>query len=132
MLNKLVCIFLFASIVFVSCEKEEGEGGTTTITGRVFAIDYNQEWTKEKGRYYAPGVDVFIIYGSDSIYSDKFKTGLGGWYRFQFMRPGKYTLYAFSRDKSQISITDEVVVMQTIEVKKKDKTVVVDDIEIYN
>ena len=80
--------------------KKEGEGGTATITGGFMPsiITVNGQ---NKGEYYAPGVNVYIVYGNDSLYNDKFETGLGGWYRFDYLREGTYTVYAFSRDSTQ-------------------------------
>lgn len=125
-------MLIFLVVTITACEKDEGEGGTSTITGRVYAIDYNSEWTVRKGEYYAPGVDVFIVYGNDSIYNDNFETGLGGWYRFDYLREGTYTVYAFSRDSTQQSPSGEVPVIKTVRISDKNETVVVDDITIYN
>jgi hypothetical protein len=116
----------------ISCEKDEGEGGGATIIGRVFTIDYNAEFTFKKDSFYSPDVDVFIIYGKDSIYSDDFKTGLGGWYRFQYLRPGDYKVYAFSKDKTFKSPTGLIPVIKDVKIKNNDETVVVEDLIIVD
>jgi hypothetical protein len=131
---KILSLAFFSFLLFstTACEKEEGEGGTSSITGRVYAIDYNSEWTVKKGEYYAPGIDVFIIYGNDSIYSDQFETGIGGWYRFNYLREGNYTVYAFSRDSTQQEPSGEIPVIKRVKITGKDQTVVVDDIVIFD
>ncbi len=128
----MITSLLTISFLIQSCTKEEGEGGTSTVTGRVYAINYNSEWTVNKGEYYAPGVDVFILYGKDSIYNDHFETGLGGWYRFDYLREGTYTVYAFSRDSSQTNPSGEVPVVKTVRVTGKNQVVQVEDIKIFN
>ncbi len=131
--SRILFTFVIFLTFFVSgCEKEEGEGGTSTITGRVLAIDYNSEWTEKKGEYYAAGVDVYILYGNDSIYNDNFETGLGGWYRFDFLREGTYTIYAFSRDSTQKDPSGEVPVMKTVRIREKKQVIVVEDIRIFD
>lgn len=59
-LRELILV-LFTIFLLPSCEKEEGEGGTGTIEGRVYALNYNSDFSIKLGEYYAPDVDVFII-----------------------------------------------------------------------
>ena len=136
-MNRLSRILILVSLPvvilsFQSCRKDEGEGGTSSITGRVYAIDYSSEWTSRKGEYYAPGVQVYLIYGNDSLYDDKFETGLGGWYRFDYLRVGTYTVYTFSRDSTQTDPSGNVPVMKTVRITRKNQVVHVDDITIFD
>ena len=43
--------------------------------GQVFVQNYNSDFTILMGEYYSPDVDVFIIYGEDSIYADDLALG---------------------------------------------------------
>ena len=131
--HKLSIFSIVAStIIFFSCAKDEGEGGSATIMGRVYTIDYNSEFTVKKDSFYSPDVNVFIIYGKDSIYSDNFKTGLEGWYRFKYLRPGDYKVYAFSKDKTFRSPSGLVPVIKNVKIKKNDETFIVDDLIIID
>lgn len=48
--------------------------------------------------------DVYIIYGNeDEIYDDNVKTNFDGSFEFNNLRKGKYKLFAYSKDKSNIS-----------------------------
>ena len=123
---------IFLILLFVGCEKEEGEGGTSTIIGRVYVKNYNSDFTIKLGEYYAADVDVYIMYGNDSIYSDDFKTSLNGWYRFEYLNKGKYTVYVLSADSSRQSPSGEVPVMKTVEITENNSTVVVDDLVIFD
>jgi hypothetical protein len=126
----ILLVILLAVLTLTSCEKEEGEGGTSTIMGKVFVIDYNAEWTNIRGQYYGAGFDVFIIYGNDSIYSDDFETGIDGWYRFDYLRPGDYKVYVFSRDQDHPS--EQIPVIKTVKISEKFETVIVEDFVIFD
>jgi hypothetical protein len=125
----ILSLFLFG-LISVSCTKEEGLGGKATIEGKVYVLDYNQELTNKLGEFYGSDIDVFIIYGNDIIYSDDFKTNYDGSYRFSHLRPGKYSVFAYSEDTTGVSETKTFPVFKDIEIVEKDETVVVDDIII--
>lgn len=129
-LLRFIVVFLLA-ICVSACEKEEGEGGTSTIVGRVLVKNYNSDFTIKLGEYYAQGIDVYIVYGSDSIYADDFETGLDGWYRFEFLNKGTYTIFTMSDDPERQSPSGEIPVSQTITIRDNHSTVVVDDLVVY-
>lgn len=129
-LLRFIVVFLLA-IPLSACEKEEGEGGTSTIVGRVLVKNYNSDYTIKLGEYYAQGIDVYIVYGSDSIYADDFETGLDGWYRFEFLNKGTYTIFTMSDDPERQSPSGEIPVSQTITIRDNHSTVVVDDLVVY-
>ena len=131
-LTRITLFLILVTLLSFSCKKEEGEGGTSTITGKVLVKKYNSDYTIKLGEYYAPDVDVYIIYGDDSIYSDDFKTGIDGWYRFEYLQKGSYTIYALSKDSTRMSISNKIPVMKTVEIKENNSTVVVDDLVIFN
>jgi hypothetical protein len=93
-------IFTMFALLFVvgftSCQKE-GEGGTSAISGKVYAFDYNTsgQLTSE---YYASDEDVFIVYGGgNSLYDDNYKTSYDGSFRFQNLTAGDYRIFVYSR-----------------------------------
>jgi hypothetical protein len=127
---------LFLSLILLipiySCEKTEGEGGTSTITGRVKVKNYNSDFTIKFGEYYEEGIDVYIIYGEDSIYSDDFETGIGGWYRFEYLNKGKYRVYAMSADSTRTSPSGSAPVIEEVFIDENNSTVIVEDIVIFD
>lgn len=127
---KLLSVFFILVLFLSSCEKEEGIGGTSEIKGKVYAFDYNAELTVLKSEYYAPEEDVYIIYGDDEIYSDDFKTHFDGSYHFQYLREGKYTIFAYSKDLSRTSPSGLITVKVEVEITRKNQTVEVEDIVI--
>ena len=125
-------LVLLVSISFLSsCEKTEGEGGTSTIIGQVYIKNYNADFTRKLGEYYAPDVDVFIIYGEDSIYSDDFKTGINGWYRFEYLNKGKYTLYTFSDDSTRRDPSNMIPVSVTVTIDENNTSYIADELIIF-
>ncbi|GIV41194.1 MAG: hypothetical protein KatS3mg034_0504 [Vicingaceae bacterium] len=123
-------IFVLTAII-TSCKKEEGVGGNNTIRGRVYALDYNAELTQLKAQYYAPDEDVFIIYGEeDDIYDDDFKTDYNGRYEFKYLRPGVYTIYAYSKDTTFQEPSGLKVVKQEVTIQGKNQVIEVPDLVI--
>ena len=111
------------------CLKDAGEGGTSTITGKVYAYDYDAEMLNLRAQYYAPDEDVFIIYGSDTIYSDDTKTNFDGTYRFQYLRPGTYTIFAYSKNLTT-RLPPVFPVKKSVQIISENQVVLVEDIEI--
>jgi hypothetical protein len=105
-------------VVLTSCEKKEGVGGTSTIAGKIWVKDYTEDFSILKAEYWAEEEDVYIIYGSDSIYSDKTKTNYDGSYWFQYLNEGEYTIYVYSRDSSTInaSASGRVAIKTTVSI----------------
>jgi hypothetical protein len=116
--------FLFLTFILltlaVSCNKEPGRGGTSSITGKVYVYDINGIGDTIGG-YYAMDEDVYIIYGDkDLTYDDKFACSYDGSYRFDYLTPGTYTLFAYSRCDTCDDGTQAV--FKTVQIQEK-KTV---------
>ena len=125
-----------AMCVFTTCKKEPGEGGTSMIQGRVKVLDYhhsviNGEWKWVKNdEYYVAEERVHIIYGDDDIYSDDFRTDPDGYYRFQWLRKGTYTLFAYSDDTTGNNVSGIYPVEIKLKITKNKQTVNAPDIVI--
>jgi hypothetical protein len=122
-------ILLICTILLAGCVKEEGIGGTCTITGKVYAYDYNAELTSLRAQYYAPDEDVYIIYGDDSIFSDRTRTSYEGSYRFEYLRRGTYTIYAYSKN-IVTGLPPLLAVRQTVQILSDGQFVTAEDIKI--
>lgn len=80
-----------------ACNKDEGTGGTGTIIGHVYSVIHDDDnFLLSTDTIPAAKTDVYIVYGNDSFYGDNCKTGFDGSYRFQYLTPGNYTIYAYS------------------------------------
>jgi hypothetical protein len=118
-------------ILFVSCEKEPGSGGKSTIYGKVLVKDYNSTFTVLEETYYGPEIWVYLIYGDDRDYGDRIQTGYDGTYEFKYLRPGTYHVYAYSKD-STLQTNALVPVIREIDVPKKKQDIEIEDIIIFN
>ncbi len=96
--------FLVLSLItfsLVSCTKEEGEGGRSSIKGKVHMTDSNGT---NQGEYDIPDYDVYIIYGDkDDIYDDDMKTNYDGTFQFKNLRKGNYRIYVYTTDVNEPS-----------------------------
>ena len=117
----LLCVLSIAA-----CKKGPGEGGSSTIKGKVTAtyIDvFGNEYS-----YPAEKEDVYIVYGDGDYYGDNVETDYNGNYEFKYLKKGNYTVYAYSDCDTCVNAHDvaEKVNVDII----KNKSEVVADINI--
>lgn len=128
----LVCFL----ILFSSCKKEAGQGGTSSIRGRVHAKYYDKDFYSLASTSFAPDIDVFIIYGDEPVFGERQRTTYDGTYEFKYLRKGKYKIYAYSRDstgfyKNQVNkYLPEVPIIKTADITKNKQIVEIPNIEI--
>ena len=131
MKKNCILIFLILTLLAIhqSCTKEEGEGGTSSISGRVYVVNYYSYPIAIKDTCYAQEEDVYIIYGDDKVYSDRFETHYDGTYRFQYLRKGKYTVFAYSDSTGS---SQDIPVIKKVEITDNNQEVEVEDMYIIN
>ena len=123
-------------IIFYSCEKEAGEGGTSSIEGKITAnnigaeIFYNPLISQNDTLplYPVPDQDVYIIYGEGSIYDDSFETSWDGTYRFDYLRKGTYNLFTYS--DCDTCDSGKLPVFWTVNITQNNKRYYIDDVII--
>ncbi len=104
-----VILYTVTFLFMVSCEKQEGIGGSSSISGKIQALEGSfNPFTSNfdtTALYYLPDENVYIIYGNDSnqVYDDDFETSWDGTYRFDYLRKGSYTLFTYSKCDSCFS-----------------------------
>jgi len=102
-------IVVLLTLFGFSCNKIEGEGGTSSIIGTLTVEEYKNNGDF-KGSYPGADEDVFIIYGKDNTtFNDKVSTSYDGTYRIDNLVAGTYKLYSYSKDTT-LSGTKEVIV----------------------
>lgn len=120
----MMCL-LFAA---VACKKVEGQGGTSSISGRVYIEEYDAfgEIVQE---YYAADERVFIIYGEeDNVYDDDFRTSFDGSFKFDFLTKGSYKIFVYEDCLSCPS--GEQAVIEEITISSNKSSIVLPDIVI--
>ena len=122
----------FMMLFSISCRKGEGLGGKATIKGKVYEKLYNATGTFILKEYYLGDEDVYIVYGDNDFYDDKVATHYDGTYKFEYLMPGKYTLYVYSKDVTGSGISPQYVVKQEVTITQKDQVVTLEDFIIYD
>jgi hypothetical protein len=122
---KQIIALLVICTSFLACEKEEGQGGTSTIKGEVIVWEYNRDFTIKRGTYPGQDVNVYLMYGNDEVHGDRFRTGYDGKYEFNYLREGTYTVYAMSKDTLNLVNSELIPIMQTVTISGKNQVVTV-------
>ncbi|MEI6696667.1 MAG: hypothetical protein WCO13_11420 [Bacteroidota bacterium] len=126
--KKWISLSAIILIVFsVSCSKDAGEGGTSSIQGKVYARYYNKTFTSFLGESYAPDKYVYICYGDNVGYGDKQRTNGGGSFEFKYLRKGKYKVYTFSLDTTLSNPAGQFAVIENVTISDNDETVTTND-----
>lgn len=119
-----IILAVFSSMIFYSCEKGPGEGGRTSIIGKVWAeewddISYTQHY--DSLDRWAADEEVYIIYGDDASYGDRIRTGPDGVFEFKYLRQGDYTVYVYSEapENSAATAGGKVAVSKRVSIPKK-------------
>lgn len=121
-IKKLIAL-LAIPLIAASCNKEEGEGGRSTIEGHVYMINVNDDLTRDT--FPANDQRVQIIYGDKSGYDDT-KTVEDGFYQFKYLHGGDYTLIAYN----DLPSNEQTPASKKIHINGKNKTYLVDPIYI--
>jgi len=124
-------LMLTLSIGLFSCAKDAGEGGNSTIYGKIITYNYNAEFTNLRGIYPGADEDVYIIYGSDRSYSQRIRSNYDGIYEFKYLRPGDYTIYVYSKDSTLTLVSGILPVIQKVKIENNKQTVEAADMKIF-
>lgn len=95
-MRKLLNAAAVGLLLLAACTPDAGLGGMATVTGVVMVEDWNSTFTSINSTYPAMREDVFLVFGDEPTFGEDVETHFDGTYRFQYLYPGKYTLYAYS------------------------------------
>jgi len=125
---RAIIISLLILSALYACEKLPGEGGTSTIRGKVIVREFNNDFTDFRDQYPGAKEDVFIIYGDDEVYGDKFETSYDGTYEFNYLTEGHYKVFAYTDDSIPPFTDERIAVIRQVEITRKNQVVEVPDI----
>lgn len=123
---KLIFVLL-PFLFFSSCINEEGEGGTAVVDGYIHKVIHPDGTYKLKAdTVVGARTNVFIMYGDKKPYGDKMDTGADGYFRFEYLTKGDYTIFAYNKypDGSEEAVYEKVTV-------KRGQTATIKDIYIH-
>lgn len=107
-------------LIFCFCKKPAGEGGNSSIKGKIWIQDYSKSFVLLH-EYAGVDVEVYIIYGDETIHGDKVNTNANGEFEFKYLRKGSYKIYAISEERigNSNDTKDEAVLINTTISKNK-------------
>jgi len=106
-----------ALLLCMSCNKNEGLGGTSSIEGYVYSIVHRAD-VLTVDTIPAAGEKVYIVYSDnedDPVADKHVETNQNGMYQFQFLRKGNYIVYALSTYPEELN-KEKVAEMQHVSV----------------
>lgn len=119
----LLIMLIMVAFLAVSCNTGEGSGGTGAIEGTVYKVLHpDDNYNLQTDTILAAKEDVFLVYGTQDFYGDDEETDHTGFYQFKYLRPGTYTVYAYS----ELASGERVAVPQTVNVRRGETTRVPD------
>jgi len=119
---------LFFLLLVCSCEKEAGEGGTSSIVGSVYKIStyYNVLTQQNDTVYYQldSGEDIYIIYSEDEndFYDDNIETNWNGQYRFDYLRKGDYTVFIYADSTDNLNVSYDYPIFYHVTIEENNAT----------
>ena len=113
------------------CKKVEGDGGRASISGNVVINErlYVNGLVTDTVTYNGAAEDLYIIYGDgDVMYDDKIEASYDGTFKFEFLQPGTYTIFGYSKifhpgnniPNNDDDYTTMEVVSKTVTIGKKE------------
>lgn len=125
-------IFGFAVLALLlgSCSKEAGEGGSSSISGKLYILDYNSTLTHFNEAYYGSKEDVYIVYGDNTVYNNSMETSFDGSYRFDNLRKGHYRIFAYSKDTTGTIPGGVFAVIKEVDITSNKQNINLEDLVV--
>jgi hypothetical protein len=113
-----ITLVLFFLILSAACTKGPGEGGRASISGKVYARNYSNSFILRDSGYIGDQ-KVFIIYGDEQGVSDNVDTDFEGEFVFPYLRPGKYSVYVYTKRFGNTLLDSAIVQTVTIDDRRQ-------------
>ena len=129
-------LFLFGvlsilALTFSGCEKVEGPGGSSSIVGKLYALE-RDGFGNVIVEYDLADEDVFIIYGAEgTTHNDDVKTSYDGSFRFDYLEAGTYQVFVYEKCLVGECPSGERALLTTIEITEKKSTIDMGTINVY-
>lgn len=95
-MKKLLFAVFITTLGLYSCKKESGEGGNSSIVGKVYGYDINTNGVITDSGFVGDA-RVYISYGENAWPDDDARTSYTGDFAFHNLKKGKYKLYVYSQ-----------------------------------
>lgn len=126
---KLIAFLSLSLMLFSACKKIEGEGGSSSIKGKIYVKKYNTAGTAVISEYDGAKENVYIIYGTgDNTYDDKMEASYDGTFEFKYLEKGTYSIFVY-QDCNTCNSGKEALIT-TVKIDKRKSSVDVGQITI--
>lgn len=95
-MKKHILFLTLVVLLAAACKKGPGEGGKTSIIGKVWEQKYILTFHDSTNDHWATEQDIYIVFGDELAYGNRTRTGPDGLFEFQYLRKGSYTIYVYS------------------------------------
>ena len=102
-MNRIFGVFILFALLFSSCEKQEGVGGSAKISGRLTLERYNDDFSLLVESLPAKDEKVYIQYGDNKVVADDVETTPYGYFEFNYLYEGDYTIFYYSKDSTELN-----------------------------
>ncbi len=111
---KILYLATLLIVTITACKKGPGEGGQTSIVGKVWEEKYILSFHDSTKDRWASEQDVYIIYGDEVSYGNRTRTGPDGVFEFKYLRKGSYSIYVYS----DVSTSSKEAIIKQIDIPK--------------
>ena len=112
-----ICLIIFS---LFACEREEGLGGNSSITGSIMIKEYNNDMSVLLVEYAGSDQNVYLIFGDNTTAGKDVETSYTGEFSFNYLTPGDYEVYYYSDDTTSNSGHEEIAYSENITLSKKE------------
>lgn len=127
---------LFLLAAFTGCEREEGFGGKSSVSGHIITREFNRDMSLMLQEYPAAGQDVYIIFGNETISGDDQETAPDGSFSFRYLTPGDYEVYYYCDDTTMAGGSGDMTLSYPISLARNEDfdlgTLYAYDLKDYN
>lgn len=116
---KIIGGVALALLLLSACNKEEGFGGNSKIYGKAYEVRVDRHWNPVD-TFPIADQDIYIRFGESNSYDERVITAGDGYYEFNYLRPGDYSMFTFS-DCPLCSGGDEEVELSISLAKNEEK-----------
>jgi hypothetical protein len=121
---KKYILFLITIVAVASCSKGPGPGGRAKIKGKVFGSNLDKTLSIVRDSAFVGDEKVFISYGDVTTVGNDVTTSFDGSFEFDYLRPGNYKIWAYSKRLYGVNKLDSTVLQNvTISGKAEDKDI---------
>ena len=98
----MIAILTGMSLLFSGCESPEGYGGSSSISGNIITEYYNDDYSLFIRHEPSVDEEVFLLFGDDENVGDRVRSSITGSFAFNYLQPGKYTVYFRGEDSTTL------------------------------